>query len=168
MGYTTTFHGQIAINPPLNEAERAYLTKFSETRRMNRLSGPYFVDGSGYRGQGKDGDIVDDNEPPLGQPGLWCQWVPTADGRGLEWDGGEKFYDSVAWMQYLIDHFLKSDAIGKGAPELAGFTFDHVLSGKIEAEGEERSDLWTLVVTDNKVEAESGHTGATRLPDHVG
>jgi hypothetical protein len=55
--HTTDFFGSIAVEPPLNESERAYLTKFAETRRMDRAKGPYFVDGSGDFGQGDDLDI---------------------------------------------------------------------------------------------------------------
>ena len=80
MGYTTTFSGGIVIDPPLNKAEIDYLNKFSETRRMNRTSGPYFIDGSGDFGQGCDKDIIDYNKPDASQPGLWCQWVPTKNG----------------------------------------------------------------------------------------
>ena len=39
------------------------------------------------------------NTPPFGQPGLWCQWVPTDDGHALVWNGHEKFYRSSGWMR---------------------------------------------------------------------
>ena len=71
MGYTTDFTGSIAISPPLNAEEIAYLHKFNETRRMDRKNGPYFVDGTGDYGQGRDPDIRDYNKAPAGQPGLW-------------------------------------------------------------------------------------------------
>ncbi|MFU8842124.1 MAG: hypothetical protein ACNA8R_15685, partial [Nitriliruptoraceae bacterium] len=64
MGYTTYFDGLIAIDPPLNHAEREYLNRFATTRRMNRTNGPYFVHGSEPHGQGRDPDIIDYNEPP--------------------------------------------------------------------------------------------------------
>lgn len=66
MGYTTEFQGQIKIEPPLNAAEIEYLQKFASTRRMDRTTGPYFVDGSGFKGQGHDADIRDHNTPPDG------------------------------------------------------------------------------------------------------
>lgn len=37
------------------------------------------------------GFILDPHKPPGSQPSLWLQWVPTADGRGIRWDGGEDF-----------------------------------------------------------------------------
>jgi hypothetical protein len=95
--------------------------------------------------------------------------VPTDDGTAIEWDGGEKFYDSPEWMTYLIDHFLKSGAeaqkqilraerLNARVPELdqfAGFTFDHVLNGIINAQGEDPDDKWRLVVKDNEVSVQT-------------
>lgn len=149
MGYTTEFSGSVRVDPPLNEEEVAFLTKFSGTRRMNRTNGPYFVDGTGYAGQGDDPDIIGFNQPPPGQPSLWCQWVPTDDSAGIEWDGGEKFYDAAEWMQYIIDHFLKPGAYAKS--QLPFLQANHVVSGVIEAQGEEMDDRWKLVVEGNKV-----------------
>lgn len=151
MGYTTEFTGQIAISPPLNPTEIAYLNKFSETRRMERGNGPYFVEGTGFAGQGRDGDVIDFNRPPEEQPGLWCQWVPTEDGAALEWNQGEKFYCAPEWMTYLINHFLKPGAWTAPLPEFATFTFDHTLDGVINAQGEEPDDAWQLVVMNNIV-----------------
>lgn len=180
MGYTTTFRGRIEIQPPLNEHEIKYLKDFAGTRRMNRNLGPYFTDtgdGDGGflsgHGQSRREDIIDYNSPfpgddagNLAQPGLWCQWVPTDDGTALVWDGVEKFYHSREWMEYIIHTFLRPGCTvykaGFRAPELRPahwiyppefdhFTFDHVLNGVIEAQGEEYSDRWDLVVTDNVV-----------------
>ncbi|WP_063772022.1 MFS transporter [Kitasatospora mediocidica] len=151
MGYTTEFTGHVTITPPLNPAEIAYLRKFAGTRRMDRDNGPYFVDGTGHAGQGHDPDIRTFDKPPAGQPGLWCGWVPTADGSAIEWNRTEKFYDSPEWMTYLIDHFLKPGAHTQSNPGFADFTFNHLLNGTIDAQGEEPWDTWQLLVRDNKV-----------------
>lgn len=154
MGYTTEFTGHVTVTPPLNADEIAYLQKFNETRRMNRTKGPYYVQGSGFMGQGHDADVLNHNEPPEGQPGLWCKWEPSLDGTQIQWDGAEKFYNPVEWMRYLIDHFLRPDAPGKTQTVDAAtfFTFgDHVVNGVIEAQGEESSDVWFLIVQDNVV-----------------
>ncbi|MFD0351416.1 hypothetical protein ACFQ0M_45920 [Kitasatospora aburaviensis] len=151
MGYTTTFTGRIAVEPPLNEQETTYLRKFAGTRRMDRDNGPYYVDGTGYAGQGRDADIREYNKPPAGQPGLWCKWEPTADGAAIEWNRHEKFYDSPEWLAYLVDHFLKPGAHAHGKPGFENFTFDHVLNGVIDAQGEESWDTWKLIVRDNEV-----------------
>jgi hypothetical protein len=157
MGYTTDFQGTINIEPPLNESERAYLNKFAETRRMDRENGPYFVGGTEDFGQGRDSDIQNYNAPPADQPGLWCQWVPTDDGAGLEWDGGEKFYDSPEWMTYLIENFLKPNARASHSndPQFADFSFDHICNGIIEAQGEDPDDRWRLVVDNNNVRVQA-------------
>jgi hypothetical protein len=54
MGYTTEFYGAVEVSPPLNQAERDYLNRFADSRRMDREHGPYFVEGSGFLGQGPD------------------------------------------------------------------------------------------------------------------
>lgn len=178
MGYTTDFYGQIDITPPLNEHEASYLQEFNRSRRMERTFGPYFVKGDGDFGQGNGPDtILGYNSSHNEQPGLWCQWVPgdgyTATDSGhkvvdygcLEWDQGEKFYQSAEWMKYLIDHFLKPNAMlqerlkngwfeQNGYPvdeRFAHFTFDHVLNGEIEAQGEDHGDRWYLIVENNIV-----------------
>lgn len=131
---------------------------------MKRKAGPYFVEGSGFRGQGHDDDVIDHNGPPDDQPGLWCQWEPTADGRFIVWDGGEKFYSAPEWMKYLIDHFLKPgaeaqqlvDGIQDKVPTpFTHFTFNHTLNGEIFAQGEDPDDRWVLVVKDNEVSVAS-------------
>jgi hypothetical protein len=132
---------------------------FNETRRMKCTQGPYYVGRGGMMGQDHDDPgIIEYNWPPDGQPGLWCQWVSTKSGDGIEWDGGEKFYEATAWMAYLIDHFLKpgAHASRSGDPQFEDFTFDHVVNGEIEASGEESGDLWMLVVKDNVVSTARG------------
>lgn len=157
MGYTTTYTGAITVDPPLNEHELAYLRRFAASRRMDRDLGPYFCG---------EWDADEDSEPGIRhyswpgpeQPGLWCHWEPTADGRGIEWNGVEKFYYGERWMAFLIQTFLAPGATlaeelaapieGRYyAPEFEHFTFDHVLTGRIEARGDEPDDVWQLVVT---------------------
>lgn len=70
-------------------------------------------------------------------PGLWCQWVPSEDLMGLEWDQGEKFYNYVEWIEYLIDNFL--------APQ--GYT----VNGSVRWRGESFDDIGVIDVTDNIV-----------------
>ena len=144
MGYTTDFNGSFRLNKTLDEQTKTFLKKFAETRRMKRKLGPeygvdgeFYVDGAGYAGQDHEASIVDYNTPPRTQPGLWCQWVPTEDGNFIEWDGGEKFYDYVEWLEYLIKNFL--------APK------GYVLNGEVQWQGEDTGDVGRIVVTDNVV-----------------
>lgn len=148
MGYHTEFEGSIDVFPPLNEQEIAYLKSFANSRRMDREKGPYFVEGTSYAGQCHDSDVRNYNAPPEGQPSLWCKWEPTEDGTSIEWNGAEKFYGSIQWMQYLIEHFIGETPLAK--KELP-FLNSHVLHGKIEAHGEDRSDHWFLIVENNEV-----------------
>ena len=159
MGYTTDFTGCVRIEPPLNSTEAEYLTAFNRTRRMSYAAGPYCVDESSPLAE-VDTPSGGNTTPPEGQPGLWCQWVPcegvTDAGRvhpaaALEWDGGEKFYESAEWMKYLIDHFLKPGAAAEGQPGFEEFTFDHVCNGVIWAQGEDPDDKWKLIVDNNVV-----------------
>jgi hypothetical protein len=148
MGYTTYFEGSVTVSPPLSAEEVAFLNKFSETRRMNRTKGPYFVDGTGDFGQGHDDDVIDHNSPDPSQPGLWCQWVPAEDGSEIMWNDAEKFYEAEAWMQYIIDHFIGPNPLAQSElPFLKG----HTVNGTISADGEESDDFWKLLVTDNVV-----------------
>ena len=153
MGYTTEFEGHIKVTPPLSADEVKYINTFAESRRMDREAGPYFVGGSGDFGQGKDADINNYNKPDNTQPGLWCQWVASNDGEYIEWDGGEKFYSAGEWMKYIIDHFIGSNPIAKNANSkwLTEHLQGHVCNGVINAFGEERSDIWSILVQNNDV-----------------
>ena len=153
MGYTTEFEGRIKVTPPLSAAEVTYINAFADSRRMDRNAGPYFVGGSGMFGQGKDEDINDYNKPDMSQPGLWCQWVASDNGEYIEWDGGEKFYGAAEWMKYIIDHFIGSNPIAKHANSkwLAEHLQGHECNGVINAFGEERDDIWSIIVQNNNV-----------------
>lgn len=159
MGYSTSFDGSFDVTPALTDAQIVYLRAFSETRRMSRdpaiaatfpdpkreavglpigPQGAYFVGGKGDFGQDDDASVINSNREPNGQPGLWCQWVPTDDGTGLEWDGGEKFYEYEAWLGYIVTHFL--------AP------WGCTLNGCVEWEGEEEEDTGAIGVINNVIQ----------------
>lgn len=138
-----TYLGAFEITPRLNAVETNYLTRFAQTRRMLRLEGPYFADPA-PDGFGQDLDspnVVDFNAPQVGQPSLWCQWLPTPDGRYLVWDGGEAFDRPVSWLRYLIAHFLADGIAGRVTPTgFERFTFDHHLTGRVTVmEGSRRA-----------------------------
>ena len=172
MGYTTDFEGAFTLDKPLTPEHKAYLLDFAGTRRMKRdpemtarhedpkriaaglplgADAGYFVgslllaekdDPFSCAGQTRSSDILDYNHPPMGQPGLWCQWVPNEEGTDIEWDGGEKFYNYVEWLRYLILNFL--------AP------WGYTLNGDVEWQGEDRDDRGQIVVTDNVVTIKRG------------
>lgn len=167
MGYSTDFSGGCDITPALSPEHVAYLQAFNRSRRVKRdpalcrailreseagagcllingtdlpveNEGEYFI-GLGTLGQIQEFSIIDYNTPPSTQPGLWCGWTVTSDGTALIWDGSEKFYDYVEWLQYVIEHFMKR--------------WGYTLNGMIDWHGEDSDDRGTIYVKDNRVEA---------------
>lgn len=150
MGYSTDFTGQFKLDKQLTEDDHKFLDKLSQTRRMARnvdpeygVEGEFYVNGDGLCGQNREDNIIDYNRPPSTQPGLWCQWAPTEDGWFIEWDGGEKFYNYVEWLEYLIDRIL--------APR------GYILNGTVDWQGEEREDIGRIIVKDNVITTQQGY-----------
>lgn len=155
MGYTTDFTGKVKVEPALNADEISFLNDFNNTRHMHRVRGPLFAPAD--LGAGKDLDVIDGNSPDPSQPGLWCQWVPSSDGKSISWDENEKFYCSAEWMTYLIDNLLSETGRAyvekhhSGDTRLDNFTFNHVVNGVIKAQGEDPQDRWNLIAKSNAV-----------------
>ena len=106
----------------------------SDTRTALEIygqQGEYYVDDI------DDNSVLDLNSPSSTQPSLWCQWVLTEDGTQLKWDGGEKFYDYVEWMEYMIKNFFAPWGIK--------------LNGTITWSGEDSDDIGSIKVVNNKV-----------------
>lgn len=157
MGYTTYFDGSFKFNKPIVDGLVNYINKFASTRHMKRdvhrikqlypnwesecfmkelgTDGEYFIGGScGY--MDRSDDIISYNDPPCTQPGLWCQWIINEKNE-LVWDNGEKFYNYIEWLEYLINHFF--------AP------FDYILNGEMMWQGEDYYDQGIIVVNNNKI-----------------
>lgn len=174
MGYTTDFEGSFKLTPALSAKQIAYLNAFANTRRMVRdtakceqVSDPLreavglpvgyqgefcvFSHDKGFMGQDRDATVIEYNDAPHNQPGLWCKWVPTEDGERIEWDGSEKFYDYVEWIKYLNDNFLKRWGI--------------TINGEVKWYGEEREDVGAIYAKnghiftsdDNDLQLEQGN-----------
>lgn len=161
MGYSTDFSGSFNLDKPLKAEHQLYLEKFNETRRMKRnpallptdpirlaaglttagVDGGYFVSAGGSYGQEHGPSVVDYNDAPRDQPGLWCQWRPSEDGESIHWDGGEKFYNYVEWLEYLVKHFLGP--------------WGYKLNGSVNWSGEDTMDVGVITVTNNVVVARS-------------
>jgi hypothetical protein len=86
-------------------------------------------------------DCYDAQEMPPGltaaPPEGYNQWQLTQGRRGLEWDGGEKFYHYVEWLQYLLDHVLQPVGVS--------------LTGCVQYQGESIGDTGTLTVEEGRV-----------------
>lgn len=148
MGYTTQFNGTFTLDKPLTEAQRAYLVAFNEVGHYAHDQGVVecihdpLLAAVGMPLGPQGAYIVSlegrwNNGLPRGVPNHYCQWRPTEDGTGIEWDQGEKFYDWAEWLTYLVDHFLKP--------------WGYVLNGRVVYQGEDTGDVGHLVCEDNVV-----------------
>jgi len=158
MGYHTEFEGSFNLSHPLTKEHKDYLNKFNMTRRFKRHAdksaifpdpireavhlpigedGCNYVGDNSFMGQSTDESVCAYNEPPSSQPNIWCQWTPNQDGTSIEWDGGEKFYSYIEWIEYLIVNFLKP--------------WGYTLNGVVSWRGENFQDVGDIIVTDNIV-----------------
>lgn len=170
MGYSTDFEGEFTIEPALTKEQTAYLKQFSDTRRMKRdadkadnirdplriavglpigVDGEFFVSGRGFMGQDKDESVIDGNCEPSTQPGLWCQWVPSDEGDKLKWNGAEKFYSYVEWLEYIEANFLKP--------------WGRKLVGAVSWQGEDNSDFGLLTAGEVGIHALPGASASDKL-----
>ena len=105
MAYCTNFVGRFELNRQLTEAEYAYLLEFSYTNRIKRdcnifnlipdpireavglplgIDGEYFVSSVKNFVPPDGGRVMYYYCPPISQPGLFCYWFPSLDGKHLE------------------------------------------------------------------------------------
>lgn len=152
MGYTTDFYGTFKITPALKEEHKEYLLAFSDSRRMKRdaqkceslhdpirlavelpvgIEGEFVVSQTGY----DDKSIIERNSPSSTQPGLWCQWIPNDEGTELKWNGAEKFYAYIEWLDYLHTKLFKP--------------WGYTLEGMVKWRGEDHDDTGRITFKDN-------------------
>lgn len=120
MGYDTKLKGSFWIDPPLNAEDKDWLFGFYEERHV----------------------------PKDGKPGYWCKWLLKEykdkmkrwvhSDNELVWDGGEKFYNYIEWIDYLIVNFFKPRG--------------YILNGVVKWQGSKVDDRGKIVVKDNEVE----------------
>ena len=115
MGYTTEFDGQFDFNRKLTKKELQAMKTLYETRH-------------------------EDGYTPNGKPSIWLQWIVEEynDYHYLVWDGNEKFYNYIEWLEYLIKYFFKPNKLS--------------ITGRVRWRGEEFDDMGTINVEENKVE----------------
>lgn len=146
MGYTTDFEGCFTISPALTEEHQTYLEKFAETR--HECCPMYSVEDDELTE--KVGLSLDENGD---FPDIWCQWIPARSDR-LAWDGGEKFYNYVEWLEFLIAHFFNR--------------WGYTLSGSVTWQGEEHGDIGTILIEDgNEVKVLQVGESVTPIPTLV-
>ena len=166
MGYTTDFEGAFVFEKPLTIPQATYLNLFAGTRRMKRNAdimppdgthiyahlplgefAEYYVDGKGFAGQDREDSILDYNSPPPTQPSLWCNWVTNygehcrdtaeAERTLLFWNGNEKFYNYVEWLEYIIDNFI--------------IRWENKLNGVVVWKGELDNDMGRIRIVENHI-----------------
>ena len=155
MGYHTSFDGAFSCTPALNADQVAYLRQFSYNRRValreeelhsipdplrEAVGLPVGNEGAYYVGEldrHSNTIIINYNTPPKGQAGLWCQWIPTENGKYIKWDEDEKFYNYIEWIVYINNHFLKPWGI--------------VLNGEVDWEGEEFADCGSIKAENGEI-----------------
>ena len=117
MGYSTEFYGEFKLNRDLTHKEWLELTILGE-EYSEELYAKY-------------------TETPETIPKSYLQWVPNKDGTGIVWNGGEKFYDYIHWLRWLIKHYLKPHGL--------------VLNGKVEWRGDELEDIGIMYARNNVI-----------------
>ena len=112
MGYTTDFRGRLELSKILTYEQLKEYNLFVDTRHED-----------GY----------------TDKPSIWLQWEIINDGKDqyLEWDGSEKFYNYIEWIEYIIEHFFSKWGVD--------------LNGVIQWRGEDWDDMGRIVVIDNEV-----------------
>ena len=94
------------------------------------------------------------NEPP-GQPGLWCQWIVESnmDGKDvIRWDGVEKFYNYIDWLEYMIEKFFNP--------------WGYILNGVVRFQGEYSDDCGQIIINNNYISVEETQNSDDEFSDH--
>ncbi len=156
--YKTKFVGHFVLDKALQPAHAAYLHAFSKARHMRwnmeRIAAipdpireavdlPLGDNGAYFVAAGDDASADSLADQPYaetqGLPNLYCDWQPTADAYGIEWNRQTNTYFYADWLEYLIVHFLKR--------------WGYVLNGEVCWQGDDPADSGVLKVTDNLVKA---------------
>lgn len=110
MGYTTDFSGKINLSRKLTEDEYNQLFEYND-----------------------DPDVIEGSKPDS-----YMQWVPDESMQAIVWDGGEKFYYYVEWLEWLMALLLRKDIVA---------------NGELIWQGESVGDVGKITVVDNVVSA---------------
>jgi hypothetical protein len=141
MGYDTKFTGRFALSGPLSTEECTILEAVHEHRHQADLELPYAVLEERPVKIEREifkpcyiGEWFNDNEK---YPSSYCQWTVSPNKRALVWDKGEKFYNYVSWLEYLISHLFAVWGVQ--------------LSGTVNWKGANRGDRGSITVEGDRI-----------------
>lgn len=123
MGYDMSFKGKFKIEPTLTMGHFTELKVFVNQRHDR----PEF-------------------------PGTYCQWEST-DGEYLQWNGGEKFYNYVEWIEYLVEKFFQPRG--------------YVLNGMVEYQGESIDNAGIILINKNIVRHRTNNDVVNELDKYM-
>ena len=106
MGYTTTFYGKFKLSRKLTDEEFTILINFSNASHNH-----------------------------IDHPNNRCSWAPSLDGKNFEWNGVEKFYNAIEWLEFVIDKFFEP--------------WDILLNGDVKWKGEDENDKGIISIKDS-------------------
>lgn len=113
MGYNTDFEGTLKFQYPLTAEQELFLRTILPGEAEDTDDHPEWIKPKGYNG--------------------YVQLVIADDNSGIEWDGGEKFYDA-------------QDAVNTVIMTMQAKFPDFGLEGKLLARGDEIGDIWELAI----------------------
>lgn len=114
MGYNTKFSGALKLSRKLTFQEAAVLLEANED--PDCIVGPH--------------------------PGSYMQWVPCESLDHIVYDGNEKFYEYLPWMEWLL---MRLKELGITA------------NGEIRWSGEDVDDIGTILVIDSVMTSTPGN-----------
>jgi hypothetical protein len=122
MGYSTDFYGVLKTDKEIPAKIAAKMRELSETDTRDIT-------------HGGDHSVA---RPSGGFPGFHCDFAPTDDNHGIRWNGSEKTYDAVEWIDYLVRTYLGPNGIT-------------IPDGQfLDAQGEEHGDTWRLTIINGR------------------
>lgn len=111
MGYNTKFDGEFKFSRKLTHTEAGILRDFY------------------------DGNDIGCFE---GKPNAYLQWVVSQDRDALVYDGEEKFYEYIPWIEYLCKNYFEPWGVK--------------VNGRVKWQGEDAGDIGVIVATDSQID----------------
>jgi hypothetical protein len=156
MGYQTDFIGYLHVDPPLNEAEIAWVNATTLCMIEEDRSGLRHV-----------GDAEASRlELAAGAPPGWSNWAACPKGCCLSYDGGDKANHMVPWLKHLMATYLVPGAQASEKFGFEDFTCDHFLNSMVVGSRRDNRELYSITVEENDVTVELLWPGVPEWSDY--